>query len=238
MISCTRFSTVAKNGCVARLFSTSLAANTSESYSFVQSRVEYRNEIASLRKEFIKEEKSRREKLARDAEAQRQKILKAKAARLEIKRQQQVIRAKEVAREKTIHNEKVRKHFEEKVVVRQERNAEVERRREALVALLRQQSAKWTTKDNYTKKLKEEVFIYSPQQLSTRGSFDPSNTSGSAVSWLEKLQRMKPAGVHDTSDEAAASAVASAADEEATASVSNNINEDVVDHCKSIKKDE
>ena len=40
-------------------------------------------------------------------------------------------------------------------MVRQERDAEVERRREALVALLRQQSAKWTTKDNYTKKLKE-----------------------------------------------------------------------------------
>ena len=40
--------------------------------------------------------------------AQRQKIMKAKATRLEIKRQQQEIRAKEVAREKTIHDEKVR----------------------------------------------------------------------------------------------------------------------------------
>ena len=103
------------------------------------------------------------------------------------------------------------------------------------MALLRQQSAKWTTKDNYTKKLKEDVFIYSPQQISARGSFDPSSISGSAVSWLEKLQRMKPAGVHDTSDEAAASAVALAADEKATTSVSNNdVDEDVVDRfvCK------
>ncbi|CAI5723095.1 unnamed protein product [Peronospora destructor] len=232
-----RFSTVAKSGSVTRLLSTS-AANASESYSFVQSRIEYRNEIASLRKKFIKEEKSRREKLARDAQAQQEKIMKAKAARLETKRQKQVIRAKEVAREKTIHDEKVRKHFEEKVVVRQERNAEVERRREALVALLRQQSAKWTTKDNYTKKLKEDVFIYSPLQISARGSFDPSSTSGSAISWLEKLQRMKPAGVHDNSDEAAASAVASAADEEATASVSSNVDRDVVDYFKWIKKDE
>jgi hypothetical protein len=34
--------------------------------------------------------------------------MKAKAARLEIKRQQQAIRAKEVAREKAIHDEEVR----------------------------------------------------------------------------------------------------------------------------------
>lgn len=49
-------------------------------------------------------------------------------------------------------------------MVRQERNAEVERRREALVASLRQQSAKWTTEENYTEKLKEDVFIYSPSR--------------------------------------------------------------------------
>lgn len=34
--------------------------------------------------------------------------MKAKAARLEIKRQQQAIRAEEVAREKALHEEKVR----------------------------------------------------------------------------------------------------------------------------------
>ncbi|KAL4157717.1 hypothetical protein PRNP1_003502 [Phytophthora ramorum] len=209
MISRVRLSSAVKSGSIARALSTS-----SETYSFVQARSEYRKEIASLRKDFIEEEKRRREKLARDAETQRLKIMKAKAARLEIKRQQQAIRAKEVAREKAIHDEKVRKYFEEKVEVRQERNAEVERRREALVASLRQQTAKWTTEENYTEKLKEDVFIYSPQQISARGSFDPSSTSGSAVSWLEKLQRMKPAGVNDSSDEAAASAVASAADEE------------------------
>uniref|UniRef100_M4BMY2 Uncharacterized protein n=1 Tax=Hyaloperonospora arabidopsidis (strain Emoy2) TaxID=559515 RepID=M4BMY2_HYAAE len=209
--------------------SATAAARTT--YSFVQSRVAYRNEIASLRKEFTEEEKRRREKLARDAEAQRQKIMKAKAARLEIKRQQQAIRAKEVAREKAIHDENVAKYFEEKVVVRQERNAEVERRREALVASLRQQSTKWTNQDNYTEKLKEDVFIYSPQQISTRGSFDPSNASGSAVSWLEKLQRMKPAGMQTSHDEAAASAVASAADGMDTTSDSNHVanEEDVVD---------
>ncbi|KAE8916003.1 hypothetical protein PF005_g13064 [Phytophthora fragariae] len=215
MISRVGLSAAAKSGAVARALSTS----ATETYSFTQARVEYRNEIASLRKDFIEEEKRRREKLARDAEAQRQKIMKAKAARLEIKRQQQAIRAKEVAREKAIHDEKVRKYFEEKVVVRQERNTEVERRREALVASLRQQSAKWTTEENYTEKLKEDVFVYSPQQISARGSFDPSSTSGSAVSWLEKLQRMKPAGFQESSDEAAASAVASAADEEEAAHV-------------------
>ncbi|RLN98472.1 hypothetical protein BBJ28_00005775 [Nothophytophthora sp. Chile5] len=148
--------------------------------------------------------------------AQRLKIMKAKAARLEIKHQQQAIRAKEVAREKAIHDEKVRQYFEEKVEVRKERNAEVERRRETLLATLRQQSAKWTTEQNYAEKLKEDVFIYSPQQISTRNSFDPSSSSGSsAVSWLEKLQRMKPVGVeNDEEEEAVASAVAAAADED------------------------
>ena len=52
------------------LFCTVLQLSTvaPQTYSFVQSRVAYRNEIASLRKEFTEEEKRRREKLARDAE--------------------------------------------------------------------------------------------------------------------------------------------------------------------------
>ncbi|KUF92395.1 putative ATP-dependent helicase YprA [Phytophthora nicotianae] len=234
MISRVGLTAAAKSGAVSRALSTS----ASETYSFVQARAEYRKEIASLRKDFIEEEKrAERNSRVMQSTAQRQKIMKAKAARLEIKRQQQAIRAKEVAREKAIHDEKVRKYFEEKVVVRQERNAEVERRREALVASLRQQSAKWTTGENYAEKLKEDVFIYSPQQISARGSFDPSSTSGSAVSWLEKLQRMKPAGVQDTSDEAAASAVASAADEEdATTYVSSD--DDGVEASKPKKEDE
>ncbi|KAF4031676.1 hypothetical protein GN244_ATG16484 [Phytophthora infestans] len=230
MISRVGLAAAAKSGTVARAIST-------ETYSFVQARAGYRKEIVSLRKDFIEEEKRRKEKLARDAEAQRQKIMKAKAARLEVKRQQQAIRAKEVARERAIHDEKVRKYFEEKVVVRQERSAEVERRREALVASLRQQCAKWTTDENYTEKLKEDVFIYSPQQISARGSFDPSNTSGSAVSWLEKLQRMKPAGVHDSSVEAAASAVASAADEEDAITYAPR-NDDDVEMSKPKQEDE
>ncbi|KAF1775950.1 P-loop containing nucleoside triphosphate hydrolase [Phytophthora cactorum] len=200
MISRVGLTAAAKSGAVSRALSTS----ASETYSFVQARADTARKSRHCARTSSKKRSAQRE-AARDAEAQRQKIMKAKAARLEIKRQQQAIRAKEVAREKAIHDEKVRKYFAEKVVVRQERNAEVERRREALVASLRQQSAKWTTEENYSEKLKEDVFVYSPQQISARGS---------AVSWLEKLQRMKPAGVHDSSDEAAASAVASAADEE------------------------
>ncbi|TDH67006.1 hypothetical protein CCR75_006321 [Bremia lactucae] len=180
-----------------------LSNTASETYSFVQSRAEYRKEIASLRKVFIGEEQRRKELLARDAKSQRQKILKLKAARLEIKGQQKIIRAKEVEREKLIHEEKVRNYVKAKAVVRQKRVVEVERRRESLVASLRQQVAKWTTAENYSEKLKEDVFIYSPHQISFRGSFDPSSTSGSAVSWLEKLQLMKPAGFNDANEVAA-----------------------------------
>ncbi|KAG7387720.1 hypothetical protein PHYBOEH_008159 [Phytophthora boehmeriae] len=240
MISRVSVSAAAKSGALARSLSMSTAAaeaSATEAYSFVKSRKAYRQEIALLRKDFIEEEKRRQEKLARDAEAQRLKIMKAKAARLEIKRQQQAIRAKEVAREKAIHDEKVRKYFEEKIVVRQERSADVERRREVLVASLRQQSLKWTTEENYAEKLKEDVFIYSPQQISSRGSFDPSSTSGSAVSWLEKLQRMKPAGVYDNSDEAAASAVASAADEEDAAGTSSS-DDDTASSSNTLKEEE
>lgn len=130
--------------------------------------------------------------------------MKEKAARLEIKRQQQAIRAEEVAREKALHEEKVRQYFEEKVLVREARNAEVERRREALLASLRQQSGSWITAENYQEKLKEDVFIYSPHQISARSAFDPSSTTGSAMSWLEKLQRMKPAGMKASDDAASA----------------------------------
>jgi hypothetical protein len=153
--------------------------------------------------------------------AQRLKIMKEKAARLEIKRQQQAIRAAEVAREKALHEEKVRyvididilasysrsyeqeltefalicrQYFEEKVLVREARNAEVEKRREALVATLAEQHESWITADNFAEKLQEDVFTYSTDQVATRASFDPAAASGSAVSWLEKLQRMKPAG--------------------------------------------
>ncbi|KAI9913728.1 hypothetical protein PsorP6_005773 [Peronosclerospora sorghi] len=211
-------------------------AGASETYSFVQARAAYRKEIASLRKEFIEEEKRRKEKRARDAEAQRQSVIKAKAVRLQIKRQQQAIRAKEVAREKKIYEEKVRVYFEEKVVVRQERKNEVERRREALVTSLRQQSAKWTTEENYLEKLKEDVFIYSPNQISVRGSFDPCSTSMSAMSWLEKLQRMKPAGMSD-SDEADASTISTTVKEDASRN-SSDAQEENVDVVNFEKKEE
>lgn len=107
-------------------------------------------------------------------------------------------------------NDDYRQRFEEKKVVRETREAEVERRRLAVVEMLQQQRATWTTAANIDEKLKEDVFIYSPRQISARRSFD---ASVSAVSWLEKLQRMKPAGVQASSeDEEAASAVAAAAD--------------------------
>lgn len=132
--------------------------------------------------------------------------MKEKAARLEIKRQQQAIRAQEVAREKALHEEKVRLYREEKVLVREARDTEVERRREALLATLRQQSNTWITAENFEEKLKEDVFIYSPHQISARSAFDPSSTTGSAMSWLEKLQRMKPAGLKAPEDAATADA--------------------------------
>ncbi|KAF1330524.1 hypothetical protein FI667_g5140, partial [Globisporangium splendens] len=197
---------------LAQIATQASVPNADGSYSFVKSRTAYRAEVAALRKEFVAEVARRKEKLARDAEyaaafslppydaAQRLKIMKEKAARLEIKRQQQAIRAEEVAREKALHEEKVRQYFEEKVLVREARNAEVERRREALLATLRQQSSAWITAENLQEKLKEDVFIYSPHQISARSAFDPSSTTGSAMSWLEKLQRMKPAGVKTDDD--------------------------------------
>jgi hypothetical protein len=118
--------------------------------------------------------------------------MKAKAARLEIKRQQQVIRAAEVANEKAIHEENARKYFEEKTLVRQARQEEMERRRQAIIETLAQQSEKWINQENIKEKIKEDIFIYSPQQISFRRTFDP-NSGGSALSWLEKLQQMKPA---------------------------------------------
>lgn len=129
--------------------------------------------------------------------------MKEKAARLEIKRQQQAIRAQEVAHEKALHEEKVRQYRAEKALVREARDAEVERRREALLATLRQQSGAWITAENFEEKLKEDVFIYSPHQISARSAFDPFSTTGSAMSWLEKLQRMMPAGMKASEDTAA-----------------------------------
>ncbi|DAZ95581.1 TPA: hypothetical protein N0F65_006067 [Lagenidium giganteum] len=189
-----------KNASVVRALST--AAADSE-YSFVNSRRAYRQEVAVLRQGFILEEKRRVEKLQRDAEAQRMKIMKEKAARLEIKRQQQAIRAEEVAREKAIQEEEYRKYFEEKVLVRESRAAEVERRRQVLVDTLRDQSNTWITEENLEDKMSEDLFIYSPKQASSRNAFDPGSVGGTATSWLEKLQRMRPAGAKDDAAAAA-----------------------------------
>lgn len=93
------------------------------------------------------------------------------------------------------------RYFEEKVAVRKERNAEVERRREALVETLREQSDKWITAQNYEDKIKEELFLFSTDQVAARARFDPSAASEGALTWLEKLQRMKPAGTVDESDD-------------------------------------
>ncbi|KAJ0412054.1 hypothetical protein ATCC90586_004600 [Pythium insidiosum] len=195
----------AKNGPLSavRALSTAAAAAPEEAYDFVKSRRAYRAEVKTLRLQFIDEVKRRKEQQARDAEAQRLKIMKEKAARLEIKRQQQAIRAAEVAREKALHEEKVRQYFEEKVLVRQARQEEVERRRQALVESLHQQSESWITAENLEDKLTEDVFVYSSDQVAARAAFDPSAATGSAVSWLEKLQRMKPAGFKEESENAA-----------------------------------
>ncbi|TMW58669.1 hypothetical protein Poli38472_010228 [Pythium oligandrum] len=192
----------AKSAPVARALSTAAATTTDDSYNFVASRRAYRAEVKLLRKTFIDEVARRKEQQARDAEAQRLKIMKEKAARLEIKRQQQAIRAAEVAREKALHEEKVRQYFEEKVLVREARNAEVEKRRQALLDVLREQSKSWITSENLEDKLKEDVFMYSSEQVAARAAFDPSAATGSAMSWLEKLQRMKPAGLKEESEEA------------------------------------
>ncbi|GLE04946.1 hypothetical protein PINS_up013927 [Pythium insidiosum] len=193
----------AKNGplSAARALSTAAAAQE-EAYDFVKARRAYRAEVKTLRLQFIDEVKRRKEQQARDAEAQRLKIMKEKAARLEIKRQQQAIRAAEVAREKALHEEKVRQYFEEKVLVRQARQEEVERRRQALGRVAAPAERVVDHGGEPRDKVTEEVFVYSSDQVAARAAFDPSAASGSAVSWLEKLQRMKPAGFQEKSEDA------------------------------------
>ena len=79
--------------------------------------------------------------------------------------------------------------------MRAARNAEVQKRRDAVLAALRDQSGSWINEDNLQDKLKEDAFVYSAQHISFRRSFDTaSGGGGSALSWLEKLQQMKPVG--------------------------------------------
>ncbi|CCI41235.1 unnamed protein product [Albugo candida] len=178
-------------------FSTAAAPSlSSDAYSFVKMRQAYQSEVSDLRKIFLENEIHRKKKLAQDAEVKRQRIMKEKAARMEIKRQKQALRAEEVARDRDLQEAAYRRYFEEKARVRLIHEEERARRRAAILNAFKEESDKWITQENYQEKLKDEVFMYTPQLRSGSRSFDVLLTTAgsSALSWLEKLKRMRPAG--------------------------------------------
>nr|CCA16478.1 exocyst complex component 4 putative [Albugo laibachii Nc14] len=180
-----------------RAFSTVNAPSlSSDAYSFVKMRQAYQAEVSDLRKIFFETEARRKEKLAYDAEVKRLKIMKEKAARMEIKRQKQALRAQEVARDRELQEAANRKYFEEKARVRLIYEEERARRRAAILNAFKEESANWITQENYQEKLKDEVFMYTPQLRNGSRSFDVLLTTAgsSALSWLEKLKRMRPSG--------------------------------------------
>ncbi|CAK4671086.1 hypothetical protein LEN26_015437 [Aphanomyces euteiches] len=161
--------------------------STEPAYSFVQARRAYLAEVSELRKVYMKQEAARREKLARDQAAERERVLKAKAARLEIKRQMQAVRAKEVEAENAAHAEFVAKRFEEKKIVREQKAAEIEAKRLAVLEQLKEQSKTWISAESVEDQLAEAAFVTKRKETS-----DNKVGNLGALSWLERLKTMKP----------------------------------------------
>ncbi|ETV97036.1 hypothetical protein H310_09867 [Aphanomyces invadans] len=176
---------------IVRQFSTSEPA-----YSFVKARRAYLAEVADLRKLYLQQENARREKLARDQATERERVLKAKAARLEMKRQLQAIRAKEVEAEKAEHAEFVAKRFQERKIVREQHEAAVEAKREAVLGQLTEQSKNWILPDTIDDQLTEAAFA---TQLKEATKSKVGNLG--ALSWLERLKTMKPVDYEDVDDD-------------------------------------
>ncbi|ETV69139.1 hypothetical protein H257_15098 [Aphanomyces astaci] len=165
-------------------------------YSFVKARRAYQAEVADLRKLYLQQENARREKLARDQAAERERVLKAKSARLEVKRQLQAIRAKEVEAEKAEHAEFVAKRFQEKKVVREQHEASVEAKRVAVLGQLTEHSKTWISPESIDDQLAEAAFA---TQLKEATESKVGNLG--ALSWLERLKTMKPVDYDDVDDE-------------------------------------
>ncbi|RHY29164.1 hypothetical protein DYB32_005375, partial [Aphanomyces invadans] len=184
-------SVVLIRGSGREVFSTSEPA-----YSFVKARRAYLAEVADLRKLYLQQENARREKLARDQATERERVLKAKAARLEMKRQLQAIRAKEVEAEKAEHAEFVAKRFQERKIVREQHEAAVEAKREAVLGQLTEQSKNWILPDTIDDQLTEAAFA---TQLKEATKSKVGNLG--ALSWLERLKTMKPVDYEDVDDD-------------------------------------
>jgi hypothetical protein len=123
-------------------------------------------------------------------------VMKAKTARLEIKRQLQAVRAKEVAAEKAAHVEYLVHRFEEKKAIREQEQAKLTARRLQILDALKSDSKEWIDESNLSKQLGEEVFVFTPPSASN----DSSTSSLGALSWLERLKSMKPPSVEDDLD--------------------------------------
>lgn len=121
--------------------------------------------------------------------------MKAKAARLELKRQKQAIRAEEVAAEKARHAEFVAARAAEAKIVREQEEAKIVIKREKVLEALKAQSATWIDENNLTQQLSEDVFVFSP--IKVEGSDETARGSAGALSWLERLKSMKPADLDD-----------------------------------------
>ena len=124
--------------------------------------------------------------------AERERVLKAKAARLEIKRQMQAERAKEVEAEKAAHAEFVAKRFEEKKILREQKAAEIEAKRLVMLEQLKEQSKTWIRAESVEDQLAEAAFVTKRKETS-------ENKVGNlgALSWLERLKSMKPVENND-----------------------------------------
>ncbi|RHY36261.1 hypothetical protein DYB38_010221 [Aphanomyces astaci] len=126
----------------------------------------------------------------------RERVLKAKSARLEVKRQLQAIRAKEVEAEKADHAEFVAKRFQEKKVVREQHEASVEAKRVAVLGQLTEHSKTWISPESIDDQLAEAAFA---TQLKEATESKVGNLG--ALSWLERLKTMKPVDYDDVDDE-------------------------------------
>ncbi|RHZ14793.1 hypothetical protein DYB37_009561 [Aphanomyces astaci] len=126
----------------------------------------------------------------------RERVLKAKSARLEVKRQLQAIRAKEVEAEKAEHAEFVAKRFQEKKVVREQHEASVEAKRVAVLGQLTEHSKTWISPESIDDQLAEAAFA---TQLKEATESKVGNLG--ALSWLERLKTMKPVDYDDVDDE-------------------------------------
>lgn len=129
----------------------------SEKLSLQDLRVQYKQRVSSVRKQYQAEMERRKAAKATHDKKQREQLQLAKEARLRLKKERSAQRALEVEEEKRVLQEQLAKERAERQVYRKLMDLKVEDRRQRKRDVIRQQSGTWVNEKDLEERIVEAI---------------------------------------------------------------------------------